>query len=270
MTERVASLGMYDLPWVQAANDALWAATAVRLRARDMADVPLRLDRGRPLRAIWRDPGLLLAQTCGYPLATELAGQVTVVATPCYAADGCSGPAHCSLVIVRERSAATSLADLRGARVALNGHDSNTGMNLLRALVAPLAQGGRFFGNVMVTGAHLASLSAVAAGEADVAAIDCVTQALVARHEPKLLAGTRILARTASTPGLPLVTRAEAPPAELATLREALVEVAADPALSEIRNQLLLTRFAVLPEDAYGRVAALERAASEAGYPVLA
>ena len=121
-----------------------------------------------------------------------------------------------------------------------------------------------------MTGAHLASLAAVAAGEADVAAIDCVTHALVARHEPGLLAGTRVLARTASTPGLPLVTRANAPPAELAALREALAEVAADPALSRSRERLLLTGFAILPEAAYGRVAALEREAASVGYPVLA
>lgn len=269
MTARVASLGMYDLPWVRDANDALWAAIAWRLRRRGLVDVPERLERERPLRAIWADSRLLLAQTCGYPLVTELAGRVSLVATPCYAAPGCEGPEHCSLVVVRQSAAAVSLVNLRGSRLALNGCDSNTGMNLLRALVAPLAAGGRFFGGVVETGAHLASLAAVAAGEADVAAIDCVTHALVARHAPGLLAGTRVLTRTAGTPGLPLVTRAGAAVAEVESLREVLAEVAADPTLASTRERLLLEGFAVLPLEAYGAVAALERAAVDAGYPVL-
>jgi ABC-type phosphate/phosphonate transport system substrate-binding protein len=261
---------MYDLPWLGAANDALWAAIAGRLRARGVADVPQRLERARGLQDIWRHPRLLLAQTCGYPLVTELVGQVTLVATPCYAAAGCEGPDHCSLVVVREGSAVERVAELRGARLALNSRDSNTGMNLLRALVAPLAEGGRFFGEVVVTGTHLASLAAVAAGEADVAAIDCVTHALVARHEPGLLAGTRVLTRTASTPGLPLITRGHVPQDELAALREALAEVAADPALTNVRDSLLLAGFAFLPLKAYADVMALEQAAAERGYPVLA
>jgi len=267
---RVASLGMYDFPWLEAANDVLWAALAGRLRARGLAGAPERLDRRRGLREVWADPGLLLAHTCGYPLVTELAGKVAYVATPRHLARGCEGAEHRSLVVVAEASPARGLGDLRGARAAVNGLDSNSGMNLLRALAAPLAREGRFFGEVLVTGAHLASLAAVADGRADVAAVDCVTHALAARHRPGLLAGTRVLAETAATPALPLVTRRDAPPGELAALRGALAEVAADPALAAARAELLLEGFEVLPEGAYGRVATLEREAAEAGYPRLA
>ncbi len=267
---RAASLGMYDFPWLEAANDALWAALATRLRARGIAGVPDRPDRARALREIWRDERLLLAQTCGYPFVTELRGAVTYVATPCYAAPGCAGAWHRSLVVVAEGSPARDLAALRGARVAVNGFDSNSGMNLLRALVAPLAAGGRFFGEVVVTGAHLASLAAVAGGRADLAAVDCVTHAHARRHRPDLLADTRVLAETGTTPALPLVTCGGAPAGEVAALREALAEVAADPALERVRAGLLVAGFRVLPEDAYERVTALEREAASAGYPALA
>jgi hypothetical protein len=137
---RAASLGMYELPWLIEATDALWAELRPALRAANVAGVPDALDRSRPLAALWRDPALLLGQACGYPLVTELAGAVQVVATPVYAFPGCAGPMHRSFVLVRADDPAPSLAALRGRRCALNGRDSNTGMNLLRALVAPLAQ----------------------------------------------------------------------------------------------------------------------------------
>ena len=270
MGDRAASLGMYDFPWLTAATDAFWQALAHRLAAFGLDRVPRHLDRARPLGAIWRDPDLLLAQTCGYPLVTALGQSVTVVATPAYKAPGCDGPCHRSAVVVPAGSTARTLLDLRGARAAINGPDSNTGMNLLRALIAPLARGGRFFDEVLVTGAHLASLEALRAGRADVAAIDAVTRALVARHRPSLLDGTRVLAATAATPALPLITAAPCPPDELAILRRALDACIADPDLAAVRDALLLETFVVLPENAYAIVAALAGSAEAAGYPVLA
>ncbi len=79
-----------------------------------------------------------------------------------------------------------------------------------------------------------------------------------------------MLARTASTPGLPLITRGDVPQDELAALRETLAEVAADPALTDVRDPLLLAGFAFLPPEAYADVMALEQAAAGRGYAVLA
>jgi ABC-type phosphate/phosphonate transport system substrate-binding protein len=261
---------MYDFPWLRAANDALWAALAARLRARGLAGVPDRLDRERDLGEVWRDPSLLLAHACGYPLVTGLAGRVAYLATPRYAAPGCAGTDNRSRVVVRADSPVGSVEALRGARAAVNGLDSNSGMNLLRALIAPLARGGRFFGEVVVTGAHVASLEAVAGGRAEVAAIDCVSLAHLGRGRPDLAAAVRVLAETPAAPGLPLVTRRDAPAEEVAALRAALSEVAADPALAAVRDELLLLGFEVLPEGAYRRIAELERDAAASGYPRLA
>ena len=44
-----------------------------------------------PLRAHWLNPRLLLSQTCGYPLMTELRDRVTLLATPRYLFEGCAG-----------------------------------------------------------------------------------------------------------------------------------------------------------------------------------
>ncbi len=48
MAMRIAALPMYDLPELEAANDALWAAIAERLVAQGLEDTPDRLTRGGP------------------------------------------------------------------------------------------------------------------------------------------------------------------------------------------------------------------------------
>jgi len=260
---------MYDLPELEAANDALWAAIAERLRAEGLDGVPERLTRGGSLEAIWTDPKLLLAQTCGYPLVTSLGERVCVVATPKYSAQGCDGAFYRSAVVVRGSDPARQLADLRGRRAAVNDLASNSGMNLLRAEVAPLAKDAPFFGAVTITGAHVASVEAVAAGEADVAAIDGVTWSHLQRRRPSTTQGLKVLSWTKAAPGLPLIT-AETDAGLLATLREALAQVARDAALTAVRERLLLDGFEILPEGAYDAILALERDAIAQGYPIIA
>lgn len=268
----VASLGMYDLPWLQAANDRLWAAIRDRLRDAGLGGVPDRLDRNRPLDAIWHDPALLLGQTCGYPLRTRLDGVVRLVATPVYASPFTEGAFHRSAIVVTRGAPWRSLADLRGRVAAVNGFDSNTGMNLFRLAVAPLVEaagGGPFFGRVIETGAHLASLAAVADGSADVAAIDGVTFGLVQRHRPDLLDTIAVLTTTRMSPGLPFVTAATASDSQVAALQAALEAVIADPALAEVRHDLCLTGIERLDPAEYDRVMTYERMAEKAGYPII-
>ncbi len=263
---RTASLGMYDAPPQQAANDALWSAIAERLRANGMADVPKSLDRARSLDAIWADPGLILAQTCGYPLMTAFAGRLRYVATPCYRAPGCEGPLYRSRIIVRADCAATGLAAMRGATAAINDMASNSGMNLLRSAIAPWAVAGQFLGGTIVTGSHAESVRAVADGRADLAAIDVVTFALLLRDAPDLVAGVRTLGWTALSPGLPLVTSMATSIADLDRLRIALRGCVSDPALADARGSLLLDDFAVLTPARYDAILHQERAAARAGY----
>ncbi|MGH6929374.1 MAG: phosphate/phosphite/phosphonate ABC transporter substrate-binding protein [Dongiaceae bacterium] len=266
----LASLPMYDLPELHAATDAWWQGLARAFRREGLADVPDALDRRPDYQQVLLSPGVLFSQTCGYPLTHALAGKVTLLATPLYAVEGCKAADYCSLVIVGADNPAAGIGDLRGTRCAINGIDSQSGCNALRALVAPLAEGGRFFGKVAVSGGHRASIGLVGSGHADVAAIDCVTHALLSRHRPAALAGTRVLCRTAAAPNLPYVTRAGAADDLLARLRGGLQRAMADPALTTVRDSLMLTGIAVLPLSAYDRVTAMEAAAIAAGYPELA
>jgi ABC-type phosphate/phosphonate transport system substrate-binding protein len=265
-----ASLPMYDLPGLEAATDAWWAGLAAAFRAEGVKDVPERLTREGDHAALWTAPDLLFSQTCGYPLTHALAGRVTLVATPIYDCDGCGGGTYRSDIVVRADEAAASLAGLKGRRAAVNAADSQSGSNALRHAVMELCDDGRFFGSVTMTGSHRASLQAVAAGEADVCAIDCVTYALLQRTEPELTRRLRVLAQSAPAPALPYVTRRDIPADDLQRLRAGLARACGEPALADARAALLLAGVAVLPLSAYDRIRDMEAAAEAAGCLALA
>ncbi|MBV9566814.1 MAG: phosphate ABC transporter substrate-binding protein, partial [Hyphomicrobiales bacterium] len=143
---------MYDIPEIRPAVEKLWNAVARRLREAGLTDVPLTLSRGLTPHESWRHPELILGQSCGYPALHEHRDNLRIVATPIYDAPGCETDTHCSFILVSADSPRSELVDLRGARFALNSWDSNTGMNLPRFALAPLAKGGRFLGEILETG----------------------------------------------------------------------------------------------------------------------
>jgi ABC-type phosphate/phosphonate transport system substrate-binding protein len=266
----IASLPMYDLPEAAAATDALWRGLARHLGAVGIEDVPGEILRRPKLPEHWLASDLLFSQTCGYPFRNAIKNRVRLIATPCYDAAGCEGPNYRSLLLIPADGRARSLAELKGATVAFNSSDSQSGYNALRYLVAPLTTGGRFFGKTLETGGHALSLAAVAAGEADVAAVDCVSYALFQRYRRSQLAKVRVLCSTPSAPGLPYVTAGDCGPERLSKLREALRAAMADPTLAAAREALLLRDVMLLPDSAYQRMDEMEAAAASRGYPVLA
>ena len=264
MTGRIASLGMYDHPAQQVANDRLWSAIAAVLRERGVAEVPARLDRTRDVQAIWRDPALLFGQACGYPLIADPTLDLRVIAFPIYA-----GRESGSVIVARAADPRGSVAAFRDSRAAINDRQSNTGMNLFRATVAPFAGQGAFFAEVVETGAHRASIVAVGTGKADLAAIDRVTYAAIARFEPALVAGLKIVAPSPASPSLPFVTAAGTDAETVTALRSALDHIAADPDLAAVRETLFLAGIIPTEPDALAPISTLEAEAVRAGYPTL-
>ncbi|NIL20386.1 phosphate/phosphite/phosphonate ABC transporter substrate-binding protein [Pseudomonas sp. AN3A02] len=213
MSDRYAELLMYVAPQeVQQANER-WLS-----RILEHLGVTRRNAEHLDLRSLWRAPELLLTQTCGYPLMTELRGQVHVIGRPRYELPHSSGGAHCSLLLTRDDNPRSALADFYNSRGVINGHDSNSGMNLLRERLAPLQQGGRFFADVGISGAHRESLRWLREDRADLAAIDSVTFDYLARFAPQEVAGLRIVTRSAPSPTLPYITA----PGSSEHLREAM------------------------------------------------
>jgi ABC-type phosphate/phosphonate transport system substrate-binding protein len=264
----IAALPMYDDPGVAQANDAIWAAIAAGLLRRGVA-APATLTRGGDLAAQWLSPSLVFGQTCGYPYVRDLRDAVRLIATPEYSFPGCEGMSHRSFVVGRAGDPGRGLEGFRGGVAAVNGSDSNSGMNLFRATIAPVAAGRPFFGAVVITGSHRASLEAVAGGRADLAAIDCVSFGLMRRLSPGLVARVAIVAESPLSPGLPFILSARLPETTVASAREALLDALASPDLAEARAALGLKGARVTTPADYERILAIEREAEATEYPML-
>ncbi|WP_322034083.1 phosphate/phosphite/phosphonate ABC transporter substrate-binding protein [Paraburkholderia sp. J76] len=270
MTRWIASLPMYN---VTPRHAALWRSllndcVALLARSFELGDVAVVNAPEGELMSHWRGEDLLLSQSCGFPYRMlGLASEVHLVSTPIFDAAGCEGPRYRSVLVVSaeawERGAKT-LDACRGLRAACNSADSHSGMNALRHAVAPLARDGRFFGSVRWTGSHAATLRALASGDADVGAIDCVTFALLNDSQPEMFDSVRTIGMTASAPGLPLIASRTLGEDRVQALRDALdAALAADP---ERARTLRLRGFARLAGEAYAEIEDMADAAAHWGY----
>lgn len=79
----------------------------------------------------WQQPALILSQTCGYPLVTQLP-EVQVVGCFHYTAAGCEGSHYRSFLVTRSEDRPLTLADFRGRRAVCNSPDSQSGYHALR------------------------------------------------------------------------------------------------------------------------------------------
>ncbi len=223
----LAALPMYDWPEARAQTDRLYAA----LRAR-VPELPPELTRpadATALHALWRDPALVLAQTCWGPMGQGLAAHVMVLAQPDYGdVPGGRGVFYRSALVARDgkicpvpTSPDAALPEgLAQMRLAINGADSLSGA------LAPVADAEISLEGAQVTGSHRASVRAVAEGRADMAAIDCRSWAMARAHEPAAGA-LRVIGWTAERAGLPFITSRHTPAALRARLTDALVALGA-------------------------------------------
>lgn len=260
---------MYDWPEVQAETDALWADLSTALRASGF-DAPLVLTRPDDPWALWTDPNLLVAQTCGYPLVTRLKNSVTVLATPHYDVAGCDGPYYSSAVVVRSEEWGSAPADFLGRIAAINAQDSLSGMAALRRLFAPVARNGRAFGTVVTTGSHRESVRAVAEARADIAAIDAVAWQLAQTFDCAWSDRLRVLAWTPPWPGLPLITRVGRSESEIAALRAVLVDRLSSPETEALRRPLAIAGASAMTFDDYAPIVRDCADDETAGYPAVA
>ncbi|WP_392890903.1 phosphate/phosphite/phosphonate ABC transporter substrate-binding protein [Pseudomonas migulae] len=217
MSHDIAELLMYVAPEpVREANERWLTRILERLSiVRRNADALSLMD-------LWLSPHLLLTQTCGYPLMTALRGQVRVVGRPRYEWPDSIGGNHCSLLLSRADNPRRSLPEFFGSRGVINGEDSNSGMNLLRQRLAPLHRDGQFFGSIGISGSHRESLRWLREDQADLAAIDSVTFAYLARYAEEEVAGLRVVERSALSPTLPYITVATATDEQVETLRQVM------------------------------------------------
>ncbi|MDR9393047.1 MAG: PhnD/SsuA/transferrin family substrate-binding protein [Roseovarius sp.] len=233
----IASLPMYDRPETAAANDRFWQGIRAVL-----GHGPASLARGTDPWAHWRSPDLLLSQTCGYPYRACLHGRVQLVATPDHGIAGCPPGHYCSVLVCR-RDDPRGLQDFAEARFAYNEPLSQSGW------AAPQTYAharGVLLGQPVRCGSHRGSARAVAAGQADLAALDVLSWQMMCAHDD-FAARLREVARTPPTPALPYIT---GPEGDAAALRAALRQAIAGLGAAD-RATLGLAGLVQVPADAY-------------------
>lgn len=161
-------------------------------------------------------PGLVLGQTCGMPYRQRLHDRVSLIGTPDYGVEGCPPGYYRSVIVVRMDDSREALREFQGAVCAVNAADSESGYAAIMRAAEAIPGCDPFFHSTPYTGSHAASIGAVSAGEADIAAIDAVTWRFATRFEAAARE-LRVLCMTDPTPGLPYISargRDRAPLAE--------------------------------------------------------
>lgn len=249
------ALPMYPFP--AASLDEFWSGLRHYLRLEGVDNVPHRLGQPQDLLQHWQEPDLLLSQTCGYPVSTVLHGKVQVVGAFDFDVPGCEQANYSSSLWVRQEDAAKPLQAFGGTVAACNERHSQSGYHALRSAVAPFAVNGRFFSQVVFSGAHRQSARLIAGGQADIAALDCVSAYFLSRQEPETFSRLAAIGFTAPMSGLPLITSSATPPATLAALRRALAASVKAPELENARSAMRISGFSILDQQDY-RICALK------------
>lgn len=236
-----AGLAMYPFAPLVEHYAHLWALVRESVPA-----LPVELEWPPDLHPVWRDPAMVLHQTCGWPLVTELAdlvaaGRVRVVGAFVHTVPEALGPTYRSVLVARSGLAVARPADLAGTHAAVNSTASLSGwVSLVHAVHGP---GATWQGPVTLTGAHAESLRALHDGRAEVASIDAVSFAHVRRWMPELVDGLVVVGNGPRVPCLPVIAGPALDGVALDDLRRAFAAAVVDPRAAGLRDELLIERF---------------------------
>lgn len=234
----IASLPMYDRPENAAAHDALWSAVRDRL-----GFGPTKLDREIAYDQGWGRSDLVLGQICNLPYRAHFRHQVTRIGNTDYGLQDTPAGYYHSLFVVRSQDAVRGLAPATLGRFAYNDALSHSGWG---APLSYVSDKGLTFHSTLRSGSHLASIKAVAGGDADLAAIDAVTWGMLQQVEPAT-AGLSVIGRTRASPGMTFITAKTNDPEPI---RAALIEAIADLAPPH-KAMLGLRGLVALPDAAF-------------------
>jgi ABC-type phosphate/phosphonate transport system substrate-binding protein len=260
----VANARMYA---VDAATSVAWSALFSRLAA--LSGVPLDIiahAAPAPLEDLWRRHDLGLAFMCGYPFASGLFG-ASAVAAP-VPASGNGAPLYATYLVVRAESDIATLQESFGRRIGWTVAHSQSGFNALRThLLGDWRERGQLYGDSigpLLTPRRV--VEALLAERIDIGPLDSYFYDLLLVAEPETAARLRIVATTAPRP-MPLLVASQAVENEVvASLQQALLAIADDPAGHEILARLRLTGFQGVEAESYRILVREAQAADAAGY----
>ena len=220
------------------------AAVIDRLRTALSASMaaPVELIQRRTYQEITAtilDGSVDAAWICGYPFLQHR-DRLTLLGVPVWRGQ----PRYQSYLIVRRDDPATGLADLRGHVHAFSDPDSNSGYLVTASDLARMGTGPeQFLSRSVFTYGHRNVVRAVAGGLTRSGSVDGYVWETLARVEPALTRGTRIVTRSEWLGFPPFAARADrAAEARVVSFGQALRGLDASPAGRAALDLLLLDR----------------------------
>lgn len=210
-----------------------------------------------------------VAFLCGLPsvrLADRPDRPIRVIAAPIIDEPRYQGrPIYFSDIVVRQDSRFQAFADLRGCAWAHSLASSFSGCVLTRSHLLRLGETEGFFGRVIYSGSHEASIRAVLAGEVDASAIDSHVLGVERRQRPELNTALRVIEILGPSTIPPVVVSSRLPGDLQLAIREALCRLDQEAGARERLAHGLIRRFVPIDHQAYddvrARLAAVEAAA---------
>jgi phosphonate transport system substrate-binding protein len=206
---------------------------------------------------------------CGYPYILahdQPVPKVELVAAPVpKAARYLHQPIYFSDLIVRKDSPLKTLEDLRGRTYVYNEETSNSGYNMPRSYLVNLGLTHGFFGKVLRSGSHEASIRMVAQGLADASFVDSLVLDYD-RANGGEASKVRVIDSIGPAAIVPFVVSASTPAAVTARLKASLLTMHEDPRGREILDQAFLERFAQVSDADYDGIRAMKKTAEDARF----
>lgn len=180
---------------------------------------------------------------------------IEVIAAPVVQGERYQGhPIYFSDVVVRRESSYKKFADLQGCTWAFNERASHSGYNIVLYNLQERRLDTSYFGMMLETGAHRASLQAILEGRADATAIDSHVFDVLCSREPHIAAQLRTLDMFGPTAIPPIVINKHIDEHTKQHMREALYTMHSHATWAKQLHHGLIERLAPIEDSAYDSI----------------
>ncbi len=204
-----------------------------------------------------------LCWICGLPYVHKVErspGIVTPLVAPVMSGSRYQGrPIYYSDVVVHRDSPFQAFADLRGASWAYNEPGSQSGYGVVRYTLAVRGETLGFFGRVVESGAHQASLQMILRREVDASAVDSTVLEQALRDHPGMADHLHVIDTFGPSPIPPWVAGARVTPEMRQALREALTGMHTQEDGRAILAKAQVARFAAVDDGDYDPIREMAR-----------
>ena len=234
------------------------ACSAVSDYVSDRLDLPTEFVDG----VSWQERERLLNSgeihigwTCGLLyawLVSQPRCPLELLAAPVVSDDRYQGRAvYYSDVIVHQKSRIREFGELRGASLAFNETKSYSGYHVIRWHLARKGECSGYFGRLVESGAHDASMQLVLSREVEATAVDSTLLDWELQRDPSLKAQIRVVETIGPSPVPPWVISKELPRKLQVKLRHLLLEMHEDPRGRKSLADSGLSRFVAVEDCDY-------------------